>query len=67
VRNQAVILSEDLTFEKEIVIKNTVSIGIAVYPEQAEDGLSLVRHADRAMYVGAKQAGRDRVSVYDAS
>jgi diguanylate cyclase (GGDEF)-like protein len=67
VRNQVVILSEDLTSEKEIVIKNTVSIGIAVYPEQAEDGLSLVRHADRAMYVGAKQAGRDRVSVYDAS
>lgn len=64
---RSVSLSEDLDTGKEIMIQNTVSIGIAVYPEQAEDGLSLVRHADRAMYVGAKQAGRNRVAVYDAS
>lgn len=67
VRTHTVSVNDDLSSGKKISIKSTVSIGIAVYPEQAEDGLSLVRHADRAMYVGAKQAGRDRVSVYDAS
>ncbi|RSK28035.1 sensor domain-containing diguanylate cyclase [Bacillus sp. HMF5848] len=42
----------------------TVSIGIATAPEDADDAQSLVRHADRAMYVGAKQAGRNRVAEY---
>jgi diguanylate cyclase (GGDEF)-like protein len=64
--SQPIELKEDLHSGKEIYIQNTVSIGIATYPEHAEDGLSLVRHADRAMYVGAKQAGRNRIAVYDA-
>lgn len=45
-------------------ISITVSMGIAHYPEQAEDGVSLVRHADRAMYYGSKQRGRNRVTLY---
>lgn len=42
----------------------TVSIGVATAPEDADDAMSLIRHADRALYIGAKQAGRNRVAEY---
>ncbi|WP_226667178.1 sensor domain-containing diguanylate cyclase [Metabacillus litoralis] len=42
----------------------TASIGVAMAPYDAEDAISLVRHADRAMYTGAKRAGRNKVAEY---
>ncbi|WP_409301977.1 sensor domain-containing diguanylate cyclase [Peribacillus sp. SCS-155] len=42
----------------------TASIGVATAPVDAEDPQALVRHADRAMYTGAKQAGRNKVAQY---
>ncbi|MGN7399839.1 sensor domain-containing diguanylate cyclase [Cytobacillus praedii] len=42
----------------------TASIGVASAPLDAEDSLSIIRHADRALYVGAKRAGRNRVAEY---
>lgn len=42
----------------------TASIGVATAPEQGEDPLSLIRNADRAMYIGAKQQGRNKVASY---
>jgi diguanylate cyclase (GGDEF)-like protein len=47
-------------------VKITASIGIATAPEDAEDPLALIRHADRALYVGAKRAGRNRVAEYSS-
>ncbi|MBV7506001.1 sensor domain-containing diguanylate cyclase [Bacillus sp. sid0103] len=44
----------------------TASIGVATAPEDAEDSLALIRHADRALYVGAKRAGRNRVAEYSS-
>jgi diguanylate cyclase (GGDEF)-like protein len=38
----------------------TISIGVATYPQDAEDEISLVRTADMALY-RAKQKGRNRV------
>ncbi|ARU62833.1 hypothetical protein CBW65_19025 [Tumebacillus avium] len=53
------------TLEGEMLhIETTVSIGVAAYPSDAEDGQQLLRYADRAMYYGAKRAGRNRVAVY---
>ncbi|WP_084028854.1 sensor domain-containing diguanylate cyclase [Bacillus sp. J33] len=43
-------------------VQITASIGVAAAPIDAEDSLGLIRYADRAMYVGAKQAGRNRVA-----
>jgi diguanylate cyclase (GGDEF)-like protein/PAS domain S-box-containing protein len=40
------------------------SIGISLYPRDAADAGELLRHADAAMY-GAKQAGRNGVTVYN--
>jgi diguanylate cyclase (GGDEF)-like protein len=42
----------------------TASIGVAAAPIDAEDYFSLIRHADRAMYIGAKKAGRNKVAEY---
>ncbi|GEN51906.1 sensor domain-containing diguanylate cyclase [Halobacillus faecis] len=42
----------------------TASIGVATYPDHCEEAFDLIRQADRAMYIGAKQRGRDRVASY---
>lgn len=42
----------------------TASIGVATAPYQGEDTVSLIRNADRAMYNGAKQNGKNRVAAY---
>lgn len=44
----------------------TVSIGCAVYPENAPDAPTLLRAADVAMY-RAKRSGRNRVSVFEGA
>ncbi len=43
----------------------TVSIGVAIYPNMANSAVDLLRNADRAMYVGSKQQGRNRVAAYE--
>ncbi|MFE8703430.1 sensor domain-containing diguanylate cyclase [Cytobacillus sp. FJAT-54145] len=50
--------------EQTIDVKITASIGVATALEDADDPLALIRHADRALYVGAKRAGRNRVAEY---
>ncbi len=37
----------------------SASIGVAVYPDDAADAVSLLRSADNAMYVGKRQGGND--------
>ncbi|WP_079530417.1 sensor domain-containing diguanylate cyclase [Halobacillus hunanensis] len=43
----------------------TASIGVATYPDHCEELIEITRLADRAMYVGAKQSGRNRVAGYE--
>jgi len=40
----------------------SASFGVAVFPDDAPDGQTLVRQADRALYA-AKERGRDRVET----
>nr|NNM90781.1 GGDEF domain-containing protein [Bacilli bacterium] len=54
----------DAQLAQVIPLRITVSVGVATYPDHAESSHTLILHADRAMYVGAKQAGRNRVSSY---
>lgn len=46
-------------------IKVTVSGGISEFPKIADNDVELVNYADRAMYIGAKYKGRNRIKVYD--
>ncbi len=48
----------------KIKVRVTASIGVSTAPFDADDPQSLIRHADRAMYTGAKQAGRNKVAQY---
>jgi len=43
-----------------------VSVGMAVFPDQANEAISLLRAADHAMY-RAKRLGRGRACMYDSS
>lgn len=46
-------------------IRLTVSLGIAMYPEHADNAEALIAHADAAMYQ-AKEAGKNAWRVYHA-
>lgn len=45
-------------------INITVSIGVSNVPEDTDEMIGLLRNADRALYIGAKQAGRNKVAKY---
>ncbi|MCM3758093.1 GGDEF domain-containing protein [Sporosarcina aquimarina] len=60
-------IKPDLSDEIESIgIKLTVSLGVSSIPEDTQSENSLLRNADRALYIGGKQAGRNRVGVYEA-
>lgn len=52
---------EDILFNQH-VIQLEFSAGIAIYPEHGQDGESLLRSADQAMYQ-AKVSGRNRIKM----
>lgn len=65
IANRPFILSQHIEDTKtEITVHLTASIGVASAPEDADDSMSLIRHADRALYVGAKRNGRNKVAEY---
>ena len=46
------------------IVHITLSIGVSTAPDDSDEGMSLIRNADRALYIGAKQAGRNKVAAY---
>ncbi len=54
-------LDSERTLEK---VRITLSIGVSTAPEDSDDSNALIRNADRALYIGAKQAGRNKVAAY---
>ncbi|ANU25654.1 sensor domain-containing diguanylate cyclase [Planococcus versutus] len=54
-------LAED---RQQQVIHITMSIGVSTAPDDSDEGMALIRNADRALYIGAKQAGRNKVAAY---
>jgi len=48
-----------------VMVAVSASIGVTFYPADDEDGDTLLRHADQAMYI-AKQSGKNRYHLYDA-
>ncbi|HBM79461.1 MAG: sensor domain-containing diguanylate cyclase [Clostridiales bacterium] len=57
---------EDHIFRyKTFNIKLTISGGISEYPNPASNAMEMVSFADRAMYSGAKEKGRNKIKIYD--
>jgi diguanylate cyclase (GGDEF)-like protein len=55
----------DLVEDRHPLIVNiTSSIGVSSAPGDTDEAMTLLRNADRALYLGAKQAGRNRVAEY---
>lgn len=58
------IIPDLISDKKKIEVNITTSIGVTSAPFDTDEAMTLLRNADRALYIGAKQAGRDRVAVY---
>ena len=56
-------IEENIFSAYEEKLKITVSIGLAVYPEDSQEALDLVEMADKALYV-AKSSGKNIVCEY---
>ncbi|MFD2046223.1 diguanylate cyclase [Ornithinibacillus salinisoli] len=52
--------------QESVDISVTVSIGVANYPLHCDTPIELIRYADRAMYIGAKRKGRNKVAIYNS-
>ncbi|MBD7908399.1 GGDEF domain-containing protein [Sporosarcina gallistercoris] len=66
VEQHTFMIKPDLTDNIESIGVNlTVSLGVSSIPEDTKSDNSLLRNADRALYIGGKQAGRNRVGVYE--
>ncbi|MCG7344996.1 sensor domain-containing diguanylate cyclase [Sporosarcina sp. ACRSL] len=65
VREHAFTIIPDLGEDKyPVKVFITLSVGVANAPTDTDEAMNLLRNADRALYIGAKQAGRDRVAEY---
>ncbi len=54
------------TFIDDNKLTVTASIGVTLFPDDAADADTLLRHADQALYT-AKEAGRNRYHLFDPS
>ncbi|TMW71601.1 sensor domain-containing diguanylate cyclase [Alteribacter natronophilus] len=61
------VVENDLETGNELTIQVTASIGVAGKTEPDESAMGVLRNADRAMYTGAKQKGRNRVANFHSS
>ncbi|GAA0361966.1 hypothetical protein GCM10008932_13230 [Alkalibacterium iburiense] len=57
------IISHSINSEKKETISVTASLGVATHPTDSVDPDELITLADRAMYIGSKQKGRNKVTV----
>lgn len=65
IEDEQFVIYNDLADERqEVTVYLTVSIGLANAPDDTDEEMSLIRCADRALYLGAKQVGRNRVAEY---
>lgn len=65
IEDHVFVLYDDLAeVRRKINVRLTVSIGVAIAPDDTDEVTSFIRVADRALYLGAKQVGRNRVAEY---
>ncbi|SER67545.1 diguanylate cyclase (GGDEF) domain-containing protein [Salisediminibacterium halotolerans] len=59
-------VTTDLADRERAAVRLTASIGVADNTKSDDHPISVLRNADRAMYVGAKNKGRNKVSTFGA-
>lgn len=65
ISEQPFIITSDLSQDRgPLNVQITSSIGVSSAPEDTDEAMILLRNVDRALYVGAKQSGRNRVATY---
>lgn len=52
------------TNNEQIDVQITISAGVSSALQDTDEASTLIRNADRALYIGAKQQGRNRVAEY---
>ena len=57
------VIRQAINSDESITISVTASLGVATHPTDSVDPDELITLADRAMYIGSKQKGRNRVTV----
>lgn len=57
------IITESIQNKNHIKVKLTASLGVASYPTDSQNVQELIMLADKAMYIGSKQRGRNRVTA----
>ncbi|WP_280769788.1 sensor domain-containing diguanylate cyclase [Salipaludibacillus daqingensis] len=62
IEKQEFVVNNDLNNGEKKIVQITASIGVAMKLEEDESPISVLRNADRAMYTGAKQKGRNKVA-----
>jgi diguanylate cyclase (GGDEF)-like protein len=63
-RLRQVIAESPITVADDLQIRITLSVGIAVFPDHAQNESELIGAADAALYK-AKQMGRNRVCMFE--
>lgn len=56
-------ISQSIVSKDPEILKVTASIGVATYPDDCSQPDELIAVADKAMYIGSKQQGRNRVTL----
>lgn len=63
IEHQACTITHSIQKKETITVFVTASLGVATYPEDAREADELITTADKAMYIGSKQKGRNRVTI----
>lgn len=63
IEKKTFLVDESIQNKKMELLQVTVSAGVANYPEDCTELDELITLADKAMYIGSKQRGRNRVTV----
>lgn len=56
-------ISQSIANKDPEILKVTASIGVATYPDDCSQPDELIAVADKAMYIGSKEQGRNRVTL----
>ncbi|GEN50645.1 sensor domain-containing diguanylate cyclase [Alkalibacterium pelagium] len=63
IESAAFTVQQSIKSSKPVIIPTTASLGVATYPIDCSRADELITVADKAMYIGSKQKGRNRVTI----